>query len=207
MQGRSTVLTGGRELIRLSQQDSDNGALIQRIITAVNNMAKNVGISVVGKLPPPPPVDNINVKGTLSNGILTCPSEHLHWTLDHNQSIQKGVQYITEIANEPNFLQPHVVDHGCSRSGFLHLPAKDDSDNPITYYMRSYAQYHGSDACKPTVFGGFNRAIPIQMTGSSQSSLLPSTGSGTAGSHGQQGGKGLGSLLVRPAPGPKRSVA
>lgn len=206
MFGKQSLLSGGRELARLTQQDSFNGALIQRIINAVNNLSKNVGVSTIGKLPPPPPIDSIQVNGTLSNGVLTCPSEHLHWTMTHNQAVQKGVQYITEIANEPNFLQPHVVDHGCSRSGFLHLPTKDNSNNPVTYYIRSYAQYHGSDPQKPTVFGGFNNPIQIQMTGTSQGSLLPSNGSGTAAPNGQQGGKGLGTLINRAAPGPKRST-
>lgn len=206
MQGKNALLDGGKSLARLTQQDPFNGNLVQKIINAVNNLAKNVGVSTIGKLDPPPPIDNIQVNGTYSNGVLTCPSEHLHWTMTHNQEIQKGVQYITEIANEPNFLQPHIVDHGCSRSGFLHLAANDNNNVQQTYYLRSYAQYHGSDAQKPTVFGGFDNPIKIQMTGNSQSSLLPSNGSGTASPNGQQGGKGLGTLINRAAPGPKRQA-
>lgn len=207
MLGKNSILSGGRELVRLTQQDSFNGALIQRIINAVNTMATNIGVSTVGKLPPPPPIDSIQVNGTQTGSTLTCPSEILHWTLTHNQSVQKGIQYITEIANEPNFLQPHVYDHGCSRTGFLNLSSLDNNGQAVTYYMRSYAQYHGSDAQKPTVFGGFNSATGIKMTGLSMNTLLASTGSGTAGANGQQGGKGLGSVLVRSAPGPKRNTA
>lgn len=96
MLGKKALLSGGRELARLTQQDSLNGSLIQKIINAVNNLAKNVGVSTIGKLDPPPPIDSINVNGTLSNGVLTAPSEFLHWTMGHSQSVQKGVQYITE---------------------------------------------------------------------------------------------------------------
>jgi len=208
MQGKNGLLFGGQELTYLSQKDRAFGTLFQRIINAVNNIAKNTSVAAVGKLPAPPKVDSIAVQGTVdaTNNVITCPSEHLHWTLTHNQAVQKGVQYMTEIATEPNFLQPHVVDHGCSRSGFLSLPAKDNSGNTQTYYMRSYAQYHGSDPSHPTVLGGFNNATKIVMTGSSQSSLLSSTGSGTAQPTGQQGGKGLGTVLNRPAPGPKRNA-
>jgi len=117
------------------------------------------------------------------------------------------VQYIHEIATEPNFLAPHIVDGGSSRSGFVHLPALDNDGNPQTYYLRSYAQYHGSDAAKPTVLGGLESATQIQMTGTSKTSLLSSTGSGTASPSGTQGAKGLGDVLTRPAPAPKRSVA
>ena len=207
-QSKFGLLFGGQELNKLNQKDSDLGTLFTRIINAVNNVAKNASIAAVGKLPSPPPVDGINVQGTLStNGAtLTAPSEMLHWTLTHNQAIQKGIQYITEIDTNPNFTQPHVYDHGASRSGFMFLPTKDSNNVTQTYYMRSYAQYHGSDPAKPTVFGGFNSATQIVMTGSSKTTLLPSTGSGTASPTGQQGAKGLGTVLNRPSPAPKRKV-
>lgn len=209
MQGQNGLLFGGQELNYVSQKDRNYATLFRRIISAINNVAKNTSVAAVGKMTPPPEVDDITVQGTLnaSTNVMTCPSEHLHWTMTHNQEVQKGIQYVSEIATEPNFLQPHVIDHGCSRSGFLHLPSLDSNGNPQVYYLRSYAQYHGSDPCKPKVLGGFNNATKIQLTGTSQTTILPSTGSGTAQSNGQQGGKGLGTVLSRPAPGPKRSVA
>jgi hypothetical protein len=207
MQAKHAILEGGQELTKVTQKDFDNGTLLSRIVAAVNSLALNVGASAVGKLPPPPPVDSIQVQGTQNGNVLTAPSEILHWTLNHNQEVQKHVHYFTEIDTSPNFTQPHVVSHGTSRTGFLPLPALDNNGAPQTYYMRSYPQYPGSDPQKHTTFGGAAAATQIVMTGTSKTTLLPSTGSGTASTTGQQGGKGLGTVLTRPAPGPKRNLA
>jgi len=207
-EGKNPILDGGRELNYVTQKDVYYVALFGRIINSINNLAKNLGASAVGKNAPPPPIESINVSGPVpSNGVVTLQSELLHWTLTHNAPVQKGIQYITEIDTSPNFIQPHVHDHGCSRSGFLWLPSHDANNNQLTYYMRSYAQYHGSDPCKSYVYGGRTAAIGINPTGTSQVSILNSTGSGTASPTGQQGGRGLGVDIERPAPGPKRSVA
>lgn len=208
MRGENEILQGGRELNFVSQKDPYNGSLLSKMIDAINAVAKHAGVSAVGKVPPPPPIDRINVQGVLSGSTVTCPSEILHWTMDHNQAISKGLHYISEIDTDPNFPAPHVVDHGCSRSAFLHLPTKqNDGTTPNIYYLRSYAQYPGGDPCKPTVHGNLGGAIAIQMTGTSATSLLTSAGSGTASPNGQQGGHGLGVVLNRPAPGPKRNVS
>jgi hypothetical protein len=208
MQGSNGNLSGGRELQYVTLKDVFLGQLCDKIIRAVNQVAQNAGVSVFGKLPAPPPIDAVNISGTYdaNTGLYTCPSEILHWTLTHNGAIQKGIQYVTEIATEPNFLQPHVVDHGCSRSAFLHLPTLDTNGNTQTYYLRSFAQYQGSDATEPTTPGGLHTAVGIQMTGTSQTNLLTSTGSGTASATGQQGGQGLGTTLSRPAITPTRSI-
>lgn len=207
MRGTNEQLEGGRELSYINQRDAYAGSLFGRLIEAVNTLAKNAGVAAVGKVTPPPPVDAINVQGSLSGSTLTCPSEILHWTLTHNQAVKKGVQYISEVDTDPNFTAPHIIDHGCSRSAFLHLPTNDNNSVKQTYYLRSYAQYPGSDPCTPTVHGNSGGAIGIQMTGMSNTSLLTSAGSGTASPTGQQGGKGLGVVLDRPAPGPKRNVS
>lgn len=206
-QGENQQLTGGRELNYVTQRDNYSGSLFGRIIEAVNTLAKNAGVAAVGKVAPPHPIDSINVQGTQSGSIVTCNGEILHHTIVHNQSVQKGVRYFSEIDTDPNFTQPHIIDHGTSRSSFLALPTfQNDGHTLNTYYLRSYAQMPGSDPCKPTVFGGLGGALQIQMHGLSIATPLPSTGSGTASPSGQQGGHGLGIVLDRPAPGPKRSV-
>ena len=206
MQGKKSILEGGQELTAIQQKDFNNGNILDRIIQAVNNLAKNVGASAVGKVDPPPPIQSVNVQGIQSGNTITCPSEILHLTLNHTQELNKGVQYIHEISTEPNFLAPHIIDTGCSRSLFVHLPAQDNNGNPQVYYHRAYAQMHGSDPQKPTVFGGLAGPTQIVMTGSSKTSLLTSTGSGTASAQGTQGGHGLGVVLTRSAPTSKRSI-
>jgi len=207
MLGKKAILEGGQELTAISQKDFNNGNLLDRIIQAVNNLAKNVGASAVGKVNPPPPVNSIQVSGTQVGNVITCPSEIFHAVLTHNGEVSKGVQYIHEIATESNFLAPHIIDAGCSRSLFVHLPTfQSDGVTPQVYYHRAYPQYHGSDPQKPTVLGGLAGATQIMMTGSSNTSLLPSTGSGTASPAGTQGGHGLGVVLTRSAPTSKRSI-
>lgn len=206
-QGENQQLEGGRELSYINQRDAYAGSLFGRIVEAVNTLAKNAGVAAVGKVSPPHPIDTINVQGALSGNTLTAPSEILHWTIQHNQAVSKGVRYFSEVDTDPNFPSPHVIDHGTSRSAFLHLPTNTTEGARQTYYLRSYAQMPGSDPCTPTVHGNSGGAIGIQMTGMSNTSLLTSAGSGTASPTGQQGGKGLGVVLDRPAPGPKRNVS
>jgi hypothetical protein len=207
MIGKNGKLEGGQELTTITQKDFNNGNLLSRIIDSVNGLAQSLSASAVGKITPPPPIDGIQVQGTQQGNTITCPSENLHWTLTHNGSITKNIQYISEYSTEPNFLSPttHVFDHGCSRTGNLSLATfQNDGKTPNTYYLRSFAQYPGSDPAKPTVFGGLTGATKIVMTGTSANTLLSSTGSGTAST---QRAQGLGTELTRPAPAPKRNVA
>jgi hypothetical protein len=207
--GSRSQLTGGRELSYVTQKDALFGSLLQRIITSINNLGANSAVSPTGKLSPPAPIDSIAVQGTKNDdtNTITVNSEHLHWTMEHNSAIQKGIQYVSEIDTDPNFPQPHVIDHGCSRSGFVGLPALDGNGNSNVYYLRSYPQYHGSDPAPRTTLGGRDGATKIVMTAAGTGhALLASKGSGTASHTGQQGGKGLGTVLRRPAPGPKRNI-
>lgn len=207
--GSKQVLSASRELNYARQKDPLMGSLFQKIIGAVNTLAKNSAVSAVGKLSPPPPPDSVQVQGTFDKGTntITAPGEILHFTVQHNAAIQKGIQYISELSNDPSFSSPHVLDHGSSRTGpFLHLPTTDSQGFQQTYYLRTMAQYHGSDPSEKTIVGGLANPTKIVMSGSTSMDLLPSEGSGTA-KNGQQGGQGLGTTLNRPAPRPKRSVS
>jgi hypothetical protein len=207
--GLNQNFQGGREINYLAQKDTYLGSFCSRVVDAINQLALNAGVTAVGKTSPPPKIDTINVQGTLVGGVLTAPSEILHWTLTHNQALAKNIRYFSEIDTDSNFTQPHVVDHGTSRTGFLTLPTYSSAANmtatlPTSYYLRSYAQMPGSDPCEPTVLGNLGGPTQIQMGGTSVTALLPSTGSGTAQSSGQQGGLGLGTVLRRPTTQPKR---
>lgn len=197
-------IDGGRELINLRMSNPLWGNLIGRLIDGVNRLAGNLAASPIGELPAPPPVNSTSVAGTLSSNVLTAPGEILHFVHTHNVPLNRGIQYLTEIsANDPSFSNPHPIDTGSSRSGFVTLPTNDSSSTLVNYYLRVTAQYHGSAPSKPIVFGGLQGPTAIQMGGTTSMTLLPSQAAGTA--RPSQGGKGLGPVVYRgPVGGPKR---
>jgi hypothetical protein len=119
--------------------------------------------------------------------------------------LKRGIQYITEIDTDPAFPNPHPLDHGSSRSVVTTLPTKNGSGVTQNYFLRVIAQYPGSAPSRPTVYGGKNGPIKIQMSGTTDMALLTSQVGGTATP--QQGGKGLGTVQARGSVGgPKRTV-
>lgn len=183
------TLSGGRVLAKWIQENPQQGRLLQTIIDSVNTLADNTASSAVGRLPAPPPINSVSVKQS---------GELLHVQINHTGAIQQGIHYFTEISNNSNFTQPLVIHHGTSRTSHpIYLPTKTDSGATQQYFVRSYAQYQGSDPSKPLAYGGAS-PTPITMSGTTQMTLLPSTGSGTAASTGQQGGAGFGKVQRRP---------
>ena len=187
--GINAYLDGGRFLADLYAKDSIQGAFQQKIINAINALGKAIGASPVGEIPPPPPVQNINVKAS---------GEMLHVTLDHNATLNRGVEYFVEVSpNDPDFKQPLVVPMGASRASTpIALPSMDDTGTAQQYYVRAYSQYRGGKPSAPVVFGGAFNPASITMKGTTMMTLLSSTGSGTASSNGQQGGQGFGKFFV-----------
>lgn len=184
---------GGRELSYVEQQNPQLGALLRRVLLGVNTLSKNTGASATGEVAAPKAPDSVNT---------AVSGEMLHVSISHGGQLQRGVQYFTEISpNDPSFSAPIVYHHGSSRTPPpIPLPTKTAATGNAThnYYVRSYAQYSGSQPSAPTVFGGSGSApVAIQMTGSTIGDLLPSTGSGTAANTGQQGGSGLGKVQQR----------
>lgn len=204
---KNSKLQGGRELSYLTQKDALLGAMLQKIITAVNTVADHTGTAAVGKTPPPDPIDTHNVAGDydVDSNTLTVKGDTLHYTMVHNSPLKKGIQYFSEISTDPNFANAHPIAHGASRSAFLSLPKKDANGEDAVYYLRSFAQNPGGDAQKPTVFGGLNGPTKIKFSNADpKTAILQSQASGTA--RVGQGAKGLGTVLDRPAPGPKRNL-
>jgi hypothetical protein len=191
-------LSGGEFLNEIYQNDSRLGTLISRIIKAVNQTASSSGVAPVGQSSPPTAPEALKV---------TAAGELAHIQITHNAPINRGVQYLTEVSTNPQFAQPLIIDHGCSRTSHpINLPTKTAAGATHSYYFRSYSQYHGSPPSDYVVFGGSGSPTPVTMIGSTQMDLLPSTGSGTASPNGSQGGSGLGKVAQRPAQGPKRQV-
>jgi hypothetical protein len=183
------ILDGGRLLSKVMQRDPEQGQLHQNIIDAINRLAQNSAVSAIGEIQPPKAPDSVSVK---------VAGEFMHVSINHGGQLQKNVRYFTEVSTTPTFSAPIVIDHGSSRTSHpFPLPAKDDAGAAQSYYVRSYAQYPGSQPSEPTVVGGTGAPTAHTMTGSTQMTLLPSTGSGTAANNGQQAGAGLGKTLTR----------
>ena len=182
------VLFGGRALTKLIQENPTHGALLQKIITAVNTLAENTTSSAVGRSTAPPPINALNVK---------VSGEYAHVTITHTGSVQQGVHYFVEAANNPQFNGAHPIHFGTSRTRDpIHLAANDDSGNPQKWYLRGYAQYPGSDPSTPVNHGG-TEPTAITTTGTTSLSWQTSTGSGTASNSGQQAAWGFGKIARR----------
>jgi hypothetical protein len=190
-----------KEISILRKQDNGQWiqSALQRIEDAVNALGTNSAVAPKGKVPPPPQIQQLNVK-TDGNGLV-------HAVISDANPINKGLHYFVEYSTDSAFSQPHVVHLGASRSmNPIMLPAKDDNGNPQKFWFRAYSQYPGSDPSSPQHFGG-NTPTAVDPGGAAQMTLLPSTGSGTAPNSGQRGGSGFGTVLVRPTAGPKRVIA
>jgi hypothetical protein len=188
-----------KELVFLSQHSEFGRYLsvaLERLANGVNTVGDHAGVDPTGTLPPPPPVQNLTVK-TNGNGLVHASIE------DHNE-IKKGLHYFIEYDTTPAFAKPIVKHLGVTRTTdpFL-LPTKDDNGQPQVFFFRAYSQYPGGEPGQKVQFGGTNPTA-VAPGGTSQMTLLPSTGSGTAQTSGEQGGRGFGDVMVRPATGPKR---
>lgn len=178
-------------------QDGVSRSAFQRIEDAINNLGVQAAAEPIGLAQAPPPLQGVNVKTS---------GEMVHITLDHNSPVNKGIHYFIEHDTDPSFPQPHVIHNGTSRTvPPFSLPTKDDDGNTVNYYFRAYPQLPGSHPAKPVNFGGI-APTPVTLTGTTQLSLLPSTGSGTAAANGQQGGYGFGRTNTRGPVAPKRNI-
>lgn len=182
-------LDGGRFLADLFTKDALQASFQQKIINAINYLGKTLGANPVGNIAAPPRLDNLSVKTS---------GEMVHVSIAHNARVSKNAHYFLEVANEPNFVQPIVKHIGVSRTPEpFPLPTFDDNGNMQTWYFRAYSQYPGSKPSPTLTFGGAS-PVGIQMSGTTNLSLLPSTGSGTASTTGKQGGQGFGKSNVQP---------
>jgi len=194
----SGYLSGGRALTMLMQKDALSGSLVQKIVTAINNVSRNAGVSPKGQLAPP----------TAPNGLaIKASGGYVHAQITDNNPLNKGIHYFLEASTSQSLSQPIVIPMGPSRTSHpFPLPAMDDNGNAQNWHFQTYAQYPGSPPSAKTVYGGASGATPVSVGGTTTMTLLPSTGSGTASPTGFQGGSGFGKVSVRPAVGPKRSV-
>jgi hypothetical protein len=147
----------------------------------------NVGADPTGFVPPAPTIQGLNVKA--ANG-------QVHVSINDSNPISKNLHYFVEYDTSPAFAQPHVEFLGPSRGKVLNLPGKTDGGATQNFYFRAYPQYLAGKPGVPVNFGG---TVPTAVSpgGTTQLTLLPSTGSGTAPNNGERGGQGFGVDLKR----------
>jgi hypothetical protein len=173
----------------VSAKDPRHAQVHEALLDAINRLALSTGGSATGEITGPKPPDSVSV---------AVGGEFMHISIAHSGQLQRNIRYFSEISTSPAFAQPIVIDHGSSRTSHpFPLPTKDSGGHVQSYYVRSYAQYPGSPPSTPTVAGGFGSPTAFQMSGSTELTLLPSNGSGTAPNSGQSAGQGLGKTQTR----------
>jgi hypothetical protein len=158
---------------------------LNRIVTAVNNLGRGVGVDPVGATAAPAPLAALSV--TAAGGIFDV-------AITDNSPLVRGISYFVESDSTPAFAQPHVYSLGPSRNARFSL-------GNLTLYWRAYSQYLGSAPSAPIAFGNPPNAV-AGGGATSGPAQQPSAGSGTAAGNGQQGGSGFGKELFRDAPTP-----
>lgn len=181
-------IAGNNLLSEIENAQPKLGQYLRRYVAkAIDTLGKNAAVSPHGNLRAPDPPQSVNV---------ATSGELMQVTVNHTSPIQKGVQYITHIATNPQFTNALIYDHGSSRNPpHINLPTKDSSGNDHSYYIGTIAQLPGSPPSAPTYYGGSSPKA-VTMGGTTQMDIMPGTGSGTA-SNGGEVFVGLGKAQVR----------
>lgn len=190
------MLDVGNFITEISNEQPRLALMLSKIVTAINQTAGVLGIDSTSHASPPDPPRAINVKA--ANGLA-------HVTITDYSQRGRSLNYFLEHDTNPAFPNPHVVHLVAGRGAFLNLPAKDDNNNPQSWYFRTYSMNPGSTTRSAhVIFGGAGSPTPVDVGGTTQLTPLPSTGAGTASTTGQQGGQGFGNAqFARPETGVK----
>lgn len=181
-------IAGNDLLSQIENEMPKLGQYLRRYVApAIQNTASAAAVSPHGDIQAPSSPESISV---------TTAGELAQVVVNHTAPIQKGVQYLTHIATNPQFTGAIIVDHGSSRTPpHINLPTKDSTGADHSYYFATIAQYPGSPPSAPTYFGGASPQ-PVTMSGTTHMDVQPGTGSGTARNGGQVF-VGLGKSQVR----------
>lgn len=165
------------------------GPMFQNIQDSINQAAQAAGVDPTDHLsqPNPPAALNVKVAGELA-----------HVTIQDQSARSRSLHYFVEYANNTAFSGAHVEHLGVSRGRILNLPTKnDDGTQTHNWYFRTYSMEPGSKKASNKIYYGVSGApTAVQMQGTTQLTLLPSTGSGTAPTDGQKPGQGFGTSQV-----------
>lgn len=186
-------LSGGRELADLNRVNPRLGSLFARLISAHNHVASQAGVDPVGQSSAPDAPNGVAV---------TVIGEQAHIRITDNAQAVRAHHYFTEVHVDPNFTTPlAVIHHGVSRDSSIILPTLNSGAATQNYYFRSYRQLPGSPRS-----GFVVNPVAVNMAGTTQGDVPPSSGSGTSSATGTQSGQGFGTAPIRRPSGPIRRV-
>jgi hypothetical protein len=154
---------------------------LDSIVEQIQSVATQTAATVNGFTPAPHPISQLSVLA--SAGVFDIQ-------IQDNTPVQRGINYFVEFSTTPNFVQPHVVNLGASRTYRSYWGNQ-------TLYFRAYSQYSTSQPSQPVYFGSSSAPTAVVGGGSAGPTPQPSTGSGTAPNTGLQGGAGFGSDVIR----------
>lgn len=137
------------------------------IQTAHNNVELQTNTNSSSEPTPPPAINGLKVTG--QNG-------HFSFEVADNNQVYRGINYIVEHADNPNFTNAEQIHLGPARNGSKFL-------GNVTRYFRAYSSY-GTSPASPPIYHGGNQ--PIAVTGGGSVGGPPSTtnqgaGTGAAG--------------------------
>ena len=151
---------------------------LNQIQDGVNQIGSATGVDANSHIQPPQPPQTISVKA--ANGTV-------HVTLQDTSQRSRALNYFVECSTDAAFSNPHVEHLVASRGKFFPLPGLNDSGDAQPWHFRAYSQYPGSQQRSDhVIFGGASAPTPVNVGGTTQLTPLPSTGSGTASTNGQQ---------------------
>lgn len=179
------IITEVKESPVLGQLGSRLGILLDKFQTAINQTAQSAGVDSTGFMEPPNAPSALNIK-VASNG------EQVHATIHDSTDRSRTRNYFVEYATNPAFANSYIEHLGVGRHRVLNLPSKDDSNNTVSYYFRTYSMDPGSAKSSPSTNYGGTTPTAVTLNGSTKLTLLPSTGAGTAPTNGTRSGQGFG---------------
>lgn len=160
--------------------------LFEKIRDGINQAASAAGVDATSHLQQPNPPAKLDIK---------VAGELAHVAITDNSDRTRSRHYFVEYSNNTSFSNAYVEHMGVSRNKVLNLPTNDDNGSPHNWYFRTYSMEPGSTKASPKVYHGQALApTPVVMGGTTNLSLLPSTGAGTAPSNGQRAGQGYGTV-------------
>jgi hypothetical protein len=160
-----------------SKEFPDLGAKLYEALADLDQqhstLAQQVNGNSTGQPIAPPPIAGLTVTG--QNG-------HFQIGITDTAPIYRDIHYFVEHADNPHFVNPHVIHLGQSRNFHLFL-------GNVTRYFRAYSAYSSSAPGTPSYFGSRSKPTAVQGGGTvGGPDFVAAQGSGTgAAGEGLQG--------------------